>query len=187
GLPVAGLLLLVLDTMYQGGWLTMHRHDYPFARTAGFYLVVTARLWNSLNFLTLPGSVASRELWRTPYVPAACLASWLLTLGVIYAPPFQKLFDLVPLDLNHLIVLSFLALLVLIPGEVYKAVVGVRMNHAHPGHREVLTKPRLRDRDLAEIDRWITASQPSFEAEAESQPKRRNKRQRRMIRARGVR
>ncbi|MEW6277048.1 MAG: HAD-IC family P-type ATPase, partial [Candidatus Eremiobacterota bacterium] len=128
GVAVAVLLLLVLDAAYQGGFLTLHEHDYEYARTAGFYTVVTTRLWNSLNFRHLPGTVFSRQFFRDFYVPGACLFSWVLTVGVIYFPPAQSLFDLEPLDVGHVVRLTALSMLILLPGELYKRFVGVQMN-----------------------------------------------------------
>ncbi|MCE7869126.1 cation-transporting P-type ATPase [bacterium CPR1] len=128
GSTVCALLLAVLDATYQGGWFTVHDHDYEYARTAGFYTVVTARLFNSLNFRQLPQSFVAPGFWRDLAVPVACLASWGMTLAAIYFPPLRDMFHLVPLDLEHLVLFSGLACAVLLPGWAFVRLHGIQMN-----------------------------------------------------------
>ena len=127
GCTVCALLLGVLDATFQGGWFTVHEHDYHYARTAGFYTVVTARLFNALNFRLLPASFLGAGFLRDLTVPAACLLSWLLTLLAFYFDPIRDLFQLVELDADHLLGFTLLGLAVLVPGWLYTRVSGVRM------------------------------------------------------------
>lgn len=128
GCAICALLLAVLDASYQGGWFTVHDHDYHYARTAGFYTVVTARLFNALNFRQLPASFLGAEFWRDLSVPLACLASWGMTLAAIYFAPLSEMFGLLPLQTDHLLRLTLLALTVLVPGWLYCRILGVRMH-----------------------------------------------------------
>jgi Ca2+-transporting ATPase len=128
GSTVCALLLAVLDATYQGGWFTVHDHDYEYARTAGFYTVVTARLFNALNFRQLPQSFLAPGFWRDLAVPMACLVSWGMTLTAIYFPPLRDMFHLVPLDLEHLGLFSCLACAVLLPGWAFVRFHGIQMN-----------------------------------------------------------
>lgn len=127
GLFVTASLLIVLDLLYAGGLFTLREDTAAYARTAGFYCLVTARLFNSLNFRHLPGSLFSREFFREFYVPGACLLSWALTLVVIFWQPTQELFGLTPLRAPSVAILTAAAALVPLPAELYKRFVGVRM------------------------------------------------------------
>lgn len=120
-------LLLVLDLLYRGGIVTMHNHDAAYARTAAFYVVVCTRLWNAFNFRSLPGSIFRRDFFADPWVPGACLMSWLLTLAVLYFAPLQRAFGLVFLDLDHLLWLTVLSPLIVVPAEIYKRFFPLRM------------------------------------------------------------
>lgn len=131
GVFVAASLLVVLDLLYVGGLLTIRHDSAAYARTAGFYALVTARLWNSLNFRHLPGSLFSREFFREFHIPGACLISWALTLAVIFWTPAQQLFGLTPLRPTTVLVLTAAAALVPFPAELYKRLVGVKMLKGH--------------------------------------------------------
>ncbi|MBI3929264.1 MAG: cation-transporting P-type ATPase [Armatimonadetes bacterium] len=120
GVTVAGMFLLVLDAYYERGLVTCTCDSSAYARTAGFYLLVTARLWNSLNFRHLPGTIFSGDFFRDFAVPAACLLSWTLTLAVLLAPPMGELFGLVPLRSETLLLLTGAAAFVVLPAELYK-------------------------------------------------------------------
>ncbi len=128
GGTVCALLLMVLDATYQGGWFTVHDHDYHYARTAGFYTVVTARLFNALNFRQLPQSFLVTGFWRDLAVPVACLVSWGMTLAAIYFAPLRELFHLVPLDFEHLVLFTGLGCAVLLPGWAFLRFRGVQMS-----------------------------------------------------------
>lgn len=134
GTFVALALLTVLDLLYQGGIFTLHSHDSVYARTAAFYMVVCTRLCNAFNFQHLPESVFRKGAFTDPWVPGACLFSWLLTLAVIYVPPLQSGFGLAALDLNLLVILTVLSPLVLVPGEIYKRFFPLHMSEA--AHRK---------------------------------------------------
>ena len=127
GVFVAASLLVVLDLLYVGGIFTLREDTAAYARTAGFYTLVTARLFNSLNFRHLPGSLFSRDFFREFHIPGACVISWALTLAVIFWTPSQQLFGLAPLRLSSVLILTAAAALVPLPAELYKRVVGVRM------------------------------------------------------------
>ncbi len=143
GLWVALLLLLVLDGAYVGGLVTLpgswdmvlsSSWSDPYrARTAAFYIVVTARLFNAMNFQPLPGPLFCREAWRDPYVPMACLVSWALTMLLLLFEPLRELFHLVPLTGAELAILTVLASSILLVGEAWKWLVGVRMAPLDPG------------------------------------------------------
>ncbi|MBI3928995.1 MAG: cation-transporting P-type ATPase [Armatimonadetes bacterium] len=129
---VAFLLLLVLDITYHGGLLTVGHlatSNPEYARTAAFYIVVVTRLFNAMNFQSLPGSLFRREAWRDFYVPAACLFSWGLTIALVYSPPLRQLFDLRPLPLEDLALLTLMAPSVLVVGELWKKLVGARLSN----------------------------------------------------------
>ncbi len=137
GIWVALLLLVVLDGLYAGGVLTLPGSwdpagtgtwaDADRARSAAFYVVVTARLFNAMNFQPLPGPLFCREAWRDLYVPAACLLSWALTWLLLACEPLRELFHLVPLSGMELGVLTLLASSILLVGEGWKRLVGVRL------------------------------------------------------------
>jgi len=142
GVWVAVLLLVVLDLAYVGGLVTLPGSwdlaleswaDPQRARTAAFYIVVTARLFNAMNFQPLPGPLLSRGAWRDLYVPGACLVSWGLTMLLLFFKPLGSLFYLVPLTWAELGLLTVLASSILVVGEVWKALVGVQMAPASPG------------------------------------------------------
>jgi Ca2+-transporting ATPase len=120
GSMVAGLLLLVLDVLYPGGWLTLRSHSADLARSAGFYTVVTARLWNALNFRHLTGTVFSSELWQDFYVPGACLLSWLLTLALVTLEGPGRYLGLAALGPPTLLLLTALSGLVVLGGEALR-------------------------------------------------------------------
>lgn len=123
GTVLAGVFLLVLDVLYAGGIWTFAAVDHVYARSAAFYTLVTARLFNAFNFLDIKGSVFSRHTWRNRYVLLATVFSWLLTLGVLFVAPFNKLFGLVALQWDHLLVLTiFIPFVVHLPAEVVKRV-----------------------------------------------------------------
>jgi Ca2+-transporting ATPase len=134
---VAILLLVVLDGLYSGGVVTLPGSwdlsgagtwaDPDRARSAAFYVVVTARLFNAMNFQPLPGPLFCREAWRDRYVPAACLVSWALTMMLLGWEPLRRLFSLVPLTPVELVVLTALASTILLVGEGWKHLVGVRL------------------------------------------------------------
>ncbi|MBT9585971.1 cation-transporting P-type ATPase [bacterium] len=127
GLFVAVALLMALDLLYRGGLFTLHSHDAIYARSAGFYVVVCTRLCNAFNFRQLPGSALRRDFFADPWVPGACLLSWLLTLVVLYWPPLQVAFELVALDFHLLVLLTLLSPLILLPGEIHKRWFSLRL------------------------------------------------------------
>ena len=90
-------------------------------------MVVCTRLCNAFNFRQLPGSALRRDFFADPWVPGACLLSWLLTLVVLYWPPLQVAFELVPLDFHLLLLLTFLSPLILLPGEIHKRWFSLRL------------------------------------------------------------
>ncbi|MBN9420649.1 MAG: cation-translocating P-type ATPase [Candidatus Eremiobacteraeota bacterium] len=113
---VAVGLLTVLDLFYPGGVFTaVPGASVEYARSAAFYFVVCVRLCNAFNF--------SGFTWP---IALACLASWLLTLGVLYVPLLASLFNVEPLALAHVLELSAVAPTVLIAGWVYRKVTGYR-------------------------------------------------------------
>ncbi|MGE0487912.1 MAG: cation-translocating P-type ATPase [Vulcanimicrobiota bacterium] len=123
GTTLAAFFLLVLDLLYVDGLFTAptHLHDHVYARTAAFYTLVTARLVNALNFLHLDFGVTSAVSWNNKAVPAACLFSWLLTVGLLFFAPAAKAFNLATIDPATLAVLTMVAVpLVLIPAEIFK-------------------------------------------------------------------
>jgi len=128
GLFVALALLLVLDLLFPGGLLTAHSTEAQYARTAAFYMVVCTRLCNAFNFRHLPGSVFSKSFFADGWVPGACLMSWALTLLVIYWAPLRAVFDLVPLQPQLLLLLTCLSPLVLLPGEIQKRFLPLRLS-----------------------------------------------------------
>lgn len=128
GTFVALALLLVLDLFYKGGLVTTAPHSVEYARSAAFYMVVCTRLCNAFNFRHLPGTTFSRDFFADGWVPGAALLSWLLTLAVIFVPPMSALFGLVPLEFSTLFWLTVLSPLIIIPGEIYKRVIGVEMS-----------------------------------------------------------
>jgi len=137
---VALALLLVLDLLYHGGIFTLHAYDSTYARTAAFYIVVCTRLCNAFNFRNLPESIFRRDFFADPWVPGACLLSWLLTLGVIYFPPLQSGFGLVALDFELLAILTLVSPLILVPGEIYKRLFPIHMSEAARSHHDAENK-----------------------------------------------
>lgn len=134
GTCVAFVLLFTLDSLHRGGVFTWRAGGIDLARSAGFYAVVCARLANAFNFRHLSGSVFSAALVSEPWVPGACLFSWLLTLGVLYTPALQSIFNLVPLPWDVVLPLSLLApLAVILPAEAYKRCFPLRL--AEPNGR----------------------------------------------------
>lgn len=127
GCVVAAALLSVLDLLHAGGLMTLVPCDPIYARTAAFYVVVCTRLCNAFNFRHLPGSLFSADFFVDPYVPAACLLSWIATLGVIYAPPLQQVFGLQPLEGELLLILTLLSPIVILVAELYKRVFPLRL------------------------------------------------------------
>jgi Ca2+-transporting ATPase len=121
GTALCLMFLLILDVLYAGGVWTIEKESAAMARTAAFYALVTARLFNCLNFLDLRGSIFSRATWTNRYVPVAALFSWILTVLLIMWPTSAGLFGLVPPPLGMMALLTVCAApVVLIPAEVYK-------------------------------------------------------------------
>ena len=121
GLSLCALFLVVLDVLYVGGVWTIESQTPALARTTAFYTLVTARLFNCLNYLDLKGSVFNGSTWTNRYVPVAAIFSWMLTVTLIFWPFSAKLFGLVPPDIGTLAILTLIALpTVLVPAEVYK-------------------------------------------------------------------
>ena len=118
---VAAIFLFILDVLYAGGVWTFATDSHGYAQSAAFYTLVTARLVNALNFLDLEGSVLKAGTWTNKFVPAACVFSWLLTLGVIFFPPAAKMFGLEPISMHHLLILTLaVPPAVIIPAEAFK-------------------------------------------------------------------
>src|SRR5690606_24392563 len=103
GLVLAAIFLFVLDVLYAGGIWTLHTDSHRYAQSAAFYTLVTARLFNALNYLDLEGSIFHAGTWSNKFVPAACLFSWVLTLGVIFFPPAANMFGLEAISMHHLL------------------------------------------------------------------------------------
>ena len=109
GAWVALGLLLVLDWFYPGGLFTGPGGTVEYARSAGFYYVVCARLCNAFNFSRM-----------TRPIGAAVLVSWLATLAVLYWGPLQTLFAVVALQPGHLLGLTLASPLVLLWGRLWR-------------------------------------------------------------------
>lgn len=121
GLILAAIFLFILDVLYAGGVWTFATDSHGYAQSAAFYTLVTARLVNALNFLDLEGSVFKAGTWSNKFVPAACVFSWILTLGVIFFPPAAKMFGLEPISMHHLLLLTLaVPPAVIIPAEAFK-------------------------------------------------------------------
>ncbi len=121
GLVLAAIFLFVLDVMYAGGFLTLQSSSPAFARSTAFYTLVTARLINSLNFLDIDHSLFRRSTWNNPWVPAASVLSWFLTLGILFWPPAATLFHLVPPDVAQISMITVLLFPAMLgPAEIYK-------------------------------------------------------------------
>lgn len=129
GVIIGAMLLATLDASYQGGWFTLGDHSVVLARTMGFYVVVTSRLFNALNYRSLPHSL-SVGFWRDFYVPGACLLSWLMTLAILYFPPTQQIFQVTSLSLQQLAILTGFSLFILVPGEILKRVRPIQMSES---------------------------------------------------------
>ncbi|MBS2034209.1 cation-transporting P-type ATPase [bacterium] len=109
GAWVALGLLLVLDWFYPGGILTGPAGTVEYARSAGFYYVVCARLCNAFNFSRFTRAIGS-----------AIAVSWLATLAVLYWGPLQTLFGVVPLAPEHLAALTLVSPSVLLWGRIWR-------------------------------------------------------------------
>ena len=120
GITVAALFLTVLDALHTGGLITFAAYGATYARSAGLFTLVTARLWNALNFNVLPATVFQPAGWRNRMVPAACVVSWLMTLGVMNVPFAARILGVVPLAPAHVAGLTALAALVLVPGHLLR-------------------------------------------------------------------
>lgn len=121
GTILAAIFLFVLDVLYAGGFWTLYTDSHRYAQSAAFYTLVTARLFNAVNFLDLEGSVFHKGTWTNKIVPVACVFSWLLTLGVLFFPPAADMFGLEAISMQHLLILTLaVPPLVILPTEVFK-------------------------------------------------------------------
>lgn len=121
GSALCVMFLIILDVLYVGGLWTITPETATMARTTAFYTLVTARLFNALNYLDLRGSIFWRSTWTNPYVPMAAVFSWLLTVGLIFTPAAANLFGLSAPEPGLLALLTLVAApVVIVPAELYK-------------------------------------------------------------------
>ena len=116
GTTVAAYLLVVLDLFHAGGLITFEPRGAVYARSAGLLAVISARLFNALNFNVLPATLLARDGWRHAAVPVAAFASWALTLAVVQVAGWGALLGLVPLSWSHALAVSLGGAVVLLPG-----------------------------------------------------------------------
>jgi Ca2+-transporting ATPase len=115
-----------MSLIMTGGTLFMFNYLLPEgmdkARTGAFATLVATQLVNVMNLRSVDQSIFKLGLFSNKYVPLAITLSLLPLPLLFYVPFLNDIFRFVPLNWDELLMISGIAVLVLVAGEVLKLV-----------------------------------------------------------------
>ena len=94
------------------------------ARTGAFLIMAFTQLFNFLNMRSLKKSVFKIGLFSNKFANWALLASFVLSLAVVYLPFLQNIFNFVSLSLIDVLIIILISSSVFWLGELYKLIKG---------------------------------------------------------------
>jgi len=112
GLMCVGTLLLF--------WLALDGRGIEYARSVAFTTMAMFQLWNVFNMRSNQDSLFSIGMLSNRWVMLAVTASLALQFAVLYLPFLQNVFQTVPLDWQHWVMITLVSSSVLFVVEGYK-------------------------------------------------------------------
>jgi len=106
------LTIFIFSSFYAGG--------IEKARTGAFVMMAMTQIFNSLNMRSLKQSVFKLGFLRNKTLILFIVISILFSIGVVYLPFLQQMFDFVSLSIKELLFIFILSSTVFLGGEFYK-------------------------------------------------------------------
>lgn len=118
--------LLLMAGLMALGTIPLFKHFLPQgidkARTVAFATMSMFQLFNVLNMRSLRKSLFKIGVFSNKWTNLALIASFLLTMGVIYTPWLQRIFQFAPLKFWEFLMIIAVTSSVFIIGEIYKGI-----------------------------------------------------------------
>lgn len=112
----AGAVMTTVAAALYWWCLEYLKTDVAVARTLVFTFIAVSSILSTWSFRSLSASIISRGLFKNPWLFASAGFSLTLQVLAVYAPPLQKLFRTVPLELGDwlvIILLSFITVIII--------------------------------------------------------------------------
>ena len=136
------ILMILIVGLYIGIatfalFLFFNIRDLDHARTMAFTGIIFIELINVFNFRSFRQTLKSTGFFSNPYIIAAILSSLVLQLIVVYTPCFQAVFLTVALSVSDWALIIAVSLPLVIGGEVYKFITGIKSQNQNPGDKNL--------------------------------------------------